>query len=64
VFRVTGAAGVGVAGALLWGAALLAAAEGARLLGLAVGAGVVDAEQAVSPIATVAKSARILRAPA
>jgi hypothetical protein len=59
VFRVTGAGGADVAGT-----ALLAAAVGLVLAPPVLGAGVVDDEQAVSPIATVARSARDLRAPA
>jgi hypothetical protein len=59
VFRVTGAGGADVAGA-----ALLAAAVGAVLAAPVLGAGVVDDEQAANPIATLAKSARDLRAPA
>ncbi|HEX7473166.1 MAG TPA: hypothetical protein VF323_08780 [Candidatus Limnocylindrales bacterium] len=43
---------------------VLAAVDGAVLLGAALGVGVADVEQAASPIATVAKSARDLRAPA
>jgi hypothetical protein len=60
VFRVTGAAVVGGAD----DGPVLVPVDGALLVPPVLGVGVADVEQAASPIATVARSARVLRAPA